>query len=1178
MRLRRIKLAGFKSFVDPTTIGLPGDIVGVVGPNGCGKSNIIDAVRWVLGEISARHLRGGTMADVIFNGSGSRKPIGQAAVELIFDNADGRLAGRFSDYAEVAVRRQVSRDGQSSYFLNGTRCRRRDVMDLFLGTGLGPRSYAIIEQGMISRVIEGRPEELREFLEEAAGTSKYKERRRDTESRIHNARENLDRLRDLREELGKRLGHLERQAKAAERYKLLKAEERLLSAQLYALRWRELRDQSQAAQAAVREQETRHEAALAEQRATEARVEAKRSSHAAASETFNARYREVLDAGASVARIEETIRSLRRRHAELTEQHLRERAELTAARAQHAEQIGQLDTVREALAKDSPTLAALEASSRAARGVLTDAEESMQAWQNEIEALGRRAAEPGRTMHAERARIEQIDSHIARLGERLEQLTEQLDGLDPAALELEIDACEAAIQESEARLEARAGGVRDAQAEVRELRAAAHQAERTLHAARDASQAVSGRLASLQAVQQDALGKRSGQGGEWLAAHGLAERPRLAERIVVEPGWESAVETVLRGRLDAVCVEDLDIALEALGDFGAGCMSFYEQGREADRPEAERSGAKPPAGGAMLLDQVDAPGSLAPLLNGVRVAPDLAAAARQRAELALGESLVTPNGEWLGSNWLTAWRAADGDVDGILAREHALRELNAESSAGRAEVASLEASLEALLARSRDAEDRHAAAQGGVEEANREFAERRAALVAARTRLESVRTRAAALTRERNEVRARLAAEQRQRDESAQRLAASVTALEGVDRERAAWELQRDAHRQRLDAARGEWQRVRDEHYQCGLRLEGLRTRAAALEEGVAREAERVERLETRLAEMQRSLAQGDAPVVDARARLETQLAVQAERQQALDATREQVEALDSEVRALDARRQAQAREVQDQRAELERLRLAGEEVRVRRETVEERLTGDGFDPAELLGTLPDEAGETDWEERLAAVERRIARLGSINLAAIDERTQVAERKTYLDKQNEDLEEALATLEAAIHKIDRETRARFKETYEQVNTGLERTFPRLFGGGNAYLQLTGDDLLSTGVTIMARPPGKRNTSIQLLSGGEKALTAVALVFAIFDLNPAPFCLLDEVDAPLDDANVGRLGELLAEMSERVQFLVITHSKATMELAQQLIGVTMNEPGVSRLVAVDIEEAVEMAAV
>jgi chromosome segregation protein len=1169
MRLKRIRLAGFKSFVDPITIHVPGDLTAVVGPNGCGKSNIIDAVRWVMGELSAKHLRGDSMSDVVFTGSNTRKPVGQASVELIFDNSGGRLGGRYAAYTEISIKRQVSRDSQSAYFLNGTRCRRRDVTDVFFGTGLGPRSYAIIEQGMISRLIEARPEELRDFLEEAAGISKYKERRRETENRMRHAEENLERLTDLREELGKRLTHLKRQATMAAKYKVLKQEERDLEAQLLALRWRGLDAENALKAQAVATQETALEAGLAEQRRVEAELEKGRTDQSAAAEAFNEVYRRVLDAESAIARGEETIQNLRRQREEQKENLGAEIERLDGAKEHlDAEQRRVLE-LRDELGTIEPELEGLQSLAGEHRVAFRDAEEAMHEWQTDWENWSEEAAEPARMRDAEAARIQHLVQAVAQLEERGKRLRAEQQDLPGEELERSTQEQWAQLEQAERRAVELERAVRDRQEELQRARLGEREAGDALHGARERQQALSGRLASLQALQQDALGKRPGAVMEWLRDTGLAERPRLAEALHVHDGWARAVEMVLDFRLEAVCVDTLDQYATALDRFSEGGLTLFDAGTPVDTPVTPSA--------ASLVDKVDAPWSLASVLAGVRTADSLSEALAMRSALAPHESVVTPQGFWIGASWIRVSRRPDEEA-GVLAREQEIKGLAEDFSRLQRQVADCEAGFDDVRRRRDTSESALELAQADLAEHHRHAAALESELGAARARHEQSRERAATLGAECSDVESQLVAEQEVLARARGRWQQSTRDVERLSGEREDWMRRREALRVRLEETRETWQTAREQAYDLGLKAESLRAQAQSLDEGRDRNLDHVQQLEARIREHRAALEASEAPLAQAEAALEEKLNARSLIDESLRSARERVEGTETRVRELEQERVEKEQAVGDERTRLESLRLEAQEVSVRRKTVEEQFAALGYGLETVLEGLDEEARAEEWEEKLATMERRITRLGPINLAAIEEHDQQAERKQYLDAQHKDLEEALETLTSAIQKIDRETRTRFKETYEKVNEGLGTKFPQLFGGGHAYLQLTDDDLLSTGVSVMARPPGKRNTSIHLLSGGEKALAAIALVFAIFDLNPAPFCLLDEVDAPLDDVNAVRFSEMVKDMSDRVQFIVVTHNKITMEIAEQLIGVTMHEPGVSRLVAVDVDEAVELVAV
>ena len=1161
MRLTKIKLAGFKSFVDPTTIHVPSNLVGIVGPNGCGKSNTIDAVRWVMGESSAKHLRGDSMADVIFNGSNTRKPVGHASVELVFDNSDGKLGGQYAQYNEISVKRQVSRDGQSVYYLNGTRCRRRDITDVFLGTGLGPRSYSIIEQGMISRLIEAKPEELRVYLEEAAGISKYKERRRETENRIRHTRENLDRLNDLREEIEKQLDRLQRQARTAERYKELKAQERRLKAELLTLRYDALREEIERRDREIKGRETALEAVIAEQRGLEAAIEKSRAEQAEANDAFNEVQGRFYGLGAEIARVEQGIQ-----HAKET----RQRQEEELAKAEQAwnevEAHISVDGKRlEELARDleakAPLLEELKARAQASGEALAEAEAAMQAWQAEWEAFNRQAAEAQQTAQVERTRIDHLERQIAQTEQRMNRLQEEAGRLSTAGLEQEVERLagdEAERAAEAARLEEELAAVR---ARIGELRETVQRQAAELDELRSTLQQRRGRLASLEALQQAALGQDKEALGRWLEARGLADAQRLVQALEVEPGWERAVETVLGPCLEAVCVDDLDGLAGALDELGAADLTLFDTRGAA-------------GGGGQLAARVRAPWPVEGLLAGIQTADSLEQALAMRPQLAPGESVVTRDGLWLGPAWLRVSRA-EGQ-SGVIEREREIKELHSDIDNLDESLAQLSEALEQTRRTLQEAEQGREELQARVNRAHREHSEARAQLGGRRSRLEQLRQRAEAIAGELAELEAQKVRDTEEHARARSELHRALERLETLAGERERREAEREALRERLEAARRQAQADREEAHGLAVQVESMRTAQTSTRENLERMRGQQGHLRARREELRAALAEGEAPLKA----LEEELARLLEQRSAVEAelaeARRALQAVEHQLREHEQQRAAREREAQEMREALNQARMAWQEIKVRAQTFLEQLGETGFELETLRAEMPEGATVDAWAEELEALERRIQRLGPINLAAIEEFEEQSERKKYLDAQHADLTEALETLENAIRKIDRETRTRFKETFDKVNAGLQRMFPRLFGGGHAYLELTGEDLLDTGVAVMARPPGKRNSTIHLLSGGEKALTAVALVFAIFELNPSPFCMLDEVDAPLDDANVGRFCDLVREMSERVQFIFITHNKITMELANQLTGVTMNEPGVSRLVAVDIDEAAQMA--
>lgn len=1169
MRLEKIKLAGFKSFVDPTTVHMPSNLVGIVGPNGCGKSNVIDAVRWVMGESSAKMLRGESMADVIFNGSTSRKPVGTASIELVFDNSDGTAGGQYAQYNTISVKRQVSRDGQSNYFMNGVRCRRRDITDLFLGTGLGPRSYSIIEQGMISRLIEARPEDLRAFLEEAAGISKYKERRRDTENRIRRTKENLDRLNDLREEIAKQLQHLQRQATTAERYKEYKEQERRLQAELLALRWRSMDDDIKRRDKDILEQETDLEAAIAKQRRLEAEIEKDRGGHTEANDRFNEVQGRFYAVGSEIARLEQSIQYAKESRAQF-EHDLHQTEQAWQESSDHRQQDeARLEELNASLEEQEPLLEQAREIELDSATRLAEAEQAMQTWQNEWERFNHQAAEPAQTAQVERTRINHLDEKGNHTQKRLERFMEERERLNDQQLLDSIQVLELQEQEREEQSRLMQESLSDAAARITAIRQENLQAGQLLDEARAALQTARGRYASLEALQQAALGKQEQAVSEWLEAQGLGQAARLAQEITVEDGWQRAVETVLGFHLQAVCSDGLGDLEGMLDTFDKGTLSLFDTSVKG-APESSATSAD------ALLHRVQSPWPLAGLLGKVRAVADLATAYALRDGLQADESVITPEGVWLGGNWLRLSRGAD-ETSGVLAREQEIRRLDEQIALFEEQAEQAEAALAEGREQLHTAEQEREQGQKQLNELNRGLSELRSQLTGKRTRAEHLKHRGDTIQHEMDELREQAETDREELELSRARLHAALEEMETLSERREQLVEQRENHSRILNEIREESHRQRNQAHAIALQIESMRSSHASLTQSLERMQGQLAHLTARREELMQALEEGQEPMLEKGEALEQQLALRIEVEAELAQARATLEEIDVRVRRLEQERSACEQEVMRQRTAMDQVRMGRQEVLIRCKTVEEQLKETGFQREQLFLELPGEASIETWQQQVEQMDARIRRLGPINLAAIDEFQEQSERMKYLDAQHADVTESLETLENAIRKIDRETRTRFKETFDKVNNGLQEKFPRLFGGGHAYLQLTGEDLLDTGVTVMARPPGKRNSSIHLLSGGEKALTAVALVFAIFELNPAPFCMLDEVDAPLDDANVGRFCELVKSMSERVQFIFISHNKITMEIANQLTGVTMHEPGVSRLVSVDISEAAELAA-
>jgi chromosome segregation protein len=1168
MRLSKIKLAGFKSFVDPTNISFPSSLVGVVGPNGCGKSNIIDAVRWVMGEISAKHLRGDSMADVIFNGSGSRKPVGQASVELVFDNSDGKLGGEYASFAEVSLKRVVTRDGTSSYFLNGVRCRRKDITQLFLGTGLGSRSYAIIEQNMISRVIEARADEMRSFLEEAAGISRYKERRKETESRIAHTRENLARLSDLRDEVEKQLRHLQRQAATARRYQALKHDERQTHAELLALRLREVESESGAHQAILGERDLVLQAALAEQRSFEAAIERSRQEHDQRSAVLSEVQGRYYQVGAEISRSEQAIehaRELRGRQRQELEQISLGLQEAGSHRLRDARQLEELAA---ALAELEPGLESARQAEEAAAEALASAESAMHGWQERWEQFNQSLRSASSTAEAEKARIEEMDNQLRRLMAQRERATGEHTALTAADIAATLAEIERTESEARSGVEALRVRMSDLAASLAEERGRERELAESSRAARRDLQDAEGRIVSLEALQRAALGQGQGKVVEWLEARGIAGNPRLARQLSVDTGWDRAVETVLGTYLEAVCVDSIEDVAGILESLTGGTVAFFagSQGTESGGHDA-----------GSLRARVRGPGGLDALLEGIVATESLAEALAIRPRLRAGQSVITRDGIWIGPDWLRVSRDRDAH-EGVLEREQTLRGERMELERLQARCRALEAELEATRGRVRDTEDRLADEQAQLSRDGASHMNLRSQLDSLRARADQRSARLEQLTSELTEVETALEIANAGNRSARARLEEAVGIMADLDEQRRSLEAERDGLRQTLAESRQRAEQERNAAREVAIRVESRRTGHTSLLASLERLDAQIAQFDARRADLDSQLATSESGEAGLKQTLERALQVRVAVESELAAARHALEEVDRALRELDEKRAGAEAAVQEARDLLDNARFSVQELRLRRETLLDQFAATRLDLGEVTSAIDPAADVVAWEQRLVEISEKIDRLGQVNLAAIDEFREQSERKEYLDRQFADLTDALATLEDAIRKIDRETKSRFQDTFDRVNAGLKDKFPRLFGGGNAYLELVGEDVLESGVAIMARPPGKRNSSISQLSGGEKALTAVALVFSIFELNPAPFCLLDEVDAPLDENNVGRFCEIVRDMSSRVQFVFVTHNKSTMELASQLLGVTMNEPGVSRLVAVDVDEAVRLAAV
>ena len=1165
MRLNSIKLSGFKSFVEPTNFLLPGQLVGVVGPNGCGKSNIMDAVRWVLGESRASELRGESMQDVIFNGTTTRKPASRASVELVFDNADHRAGGQWGQFGEIAVRRVLTRDGTSSYFINNQPVRRRDVQDVFLGTGLGPRAYAIIGQGTISRIIESKPEELRLFLEEAAGVSKYKERRRETENRLGDTRANLTRVEDILRELNINLEKLEKQAEVALRYKVLQADVTLKQHQQWYLKRAEsLADQAKVqtdAQSAVIALESR----MADLRHIEADLESVRQAHYAAGDQVNQVQGLLYEASTEVGRLEAEIRFVvegRQR----VEQRLVTLAEQSAQWAERRDEaLEEIERLAELALVGDEQAELLEAQMEDQAQQLPDLEEALERAQAQAKTQRDSVAQVQQALGVLAAEQRSVTEQNRQLSARRERLSADRNGLAAtddsrlAQLQEEFEGAQESAEMAHARLE-------ELQALVPQLDEArrTQQQQVNTEAARQAD--VSARLEALKALQERL--KTDGKLQPWLQKHGLEHLQGLWSRIQVQAGWENAVEAALRDRLGALEVSRLDMVRAFGGDAPPAKLSFFSAPAAGSAPE---SGALPRLFDLVRVHDAGLAAVLQSWLAGCFTAPSLEEALAQRSTLGAGETIFVPAGHGVAAHSV-GFYAQDAEQSGLLARAQEIQNLERELRAQTLMAEESRAALGRAENAYADAAQRLSALRSQAQEAQARTHSLQVEVLRLTQLSEQVRSRSAQIAADAAEVDAQLEDLQERALQAEARFEELDMQLADSQERHAELDERVIASQNRLNQCREQQRGLERQHQEAQFSKRSLQARqselARAIETATQQAVAVQDETERAQAELQRLT---DAA---AQAGLQSALALKLEREQLLGAKRSEYDDLTAKLRASDERRLQLERELEPLRQRITEFQLKEQAARLGFEQYQSQLFEAQADMDAIAKSLEDSGVRlAGMQGEIDRMHRDIAALGAVNLAALDELTAGRERKEFLDAQSLDLNEAMNTLEDAIRRIDGETRELLSGTFNQVNEHFGRMFPELFGGGNARLVITGDEILDSGVQVIAQPPGKKNQTIHLLSGGEKALTAIALVFAIFQLNPAPFCLLDEVDAPLDDANTERYAKLVTSMSASTQFLFISHNKIAMEMAEQLIGVTMQEQGVSRIVAVDMEAAV-----
>jgi chromosome segregation protein len=1163
MHLKQLKLAGFKSFVDPTVVHFPSQLVAVVGPNGCGKSNIIDAVRWVMGESSAKNLRGESMIDVIFNGSSNRKSVGQASVELVFDNSLGRLTGPFASYGEIAVKRIVTRDGDSSYYLNGSRCRRKDITDIFLGTGAGARGYSIIGQGTISRLIEARPEELRAFLEEAAGVSKYKERRRETLQRIEHTRENLTRVADIRDELDKQLQRLERQAKSAERYTLLKEEEKLCRAEIMALRWQEFTEQQLVKQRELHDLAVRYE----EQQSlltgsTKERTLLNEQLHDA-----NDHSQQIQEAfyqlGTEIARLEETIQQQDREKKRLEQDRQQMQEDWQVAESQLKEDKEELLGCQQNAQQLEINLQKLKREFNEKEMEWQNAQQQQKQWESRWQEIQTDANSIKSELQITRVNGQHLDQRRQQTLLRLEKLDTEKNSIsltDLQQIKTDLEQKQIKLRETQQFDEEQ---LRLGNETLNQQRIQLQETEHQLHQLQDDFHRLNSEHAALIATQKAArqANKINKEG-----IQAWSDKPRLMDVLQVEPQWQSVCEMVLGEALHAY----------VLDDFAELWPHWQSCERQGESIVTMRTPLGIKSSKARLSDKVK--GTVPATLNNldhIYIAEHLDDAMKWLSDLSDHESVVTINGFWLGKGWVKLVNPGEQDEIGLLARQQKIAEL-------ALIVNELCQKIETVRLLRDDSHNQLQQSLSYIElyqlnlnASNEALRLNNTAVTGNEQAIHHAEKILANISSEYDELQILLEDLAGEDEVLKEKLNLLEDQYHDVEQQQLQVTNDKQVWLNKLTDLNKQVEEFRSVLHQTELGYDREITKIQQVTDRISREQERLDVLQERMENLALLCIQSTEPGAELQGQLAELLMRHGEVESHLTLSRERLAQIRMDLEALEKATMSYDLEVKRVQEFIGQTRMDEQALSVRASSVQESLDELGLQAQNILDLIPVGITQSMLEDELISITERIKRLGAINLAAIEEFATEQQRKLYLDEQYEDLNQALATLETAIDKMDKETRLRLENTFNEVNTSFKALFPRLFGGGRAQLELTCDNLLEAGIVVMAQPPGKRNSTIHLLSGGEKAMTAVALVFAIFQLNPSPFCMLDEVDAPLDDVNVGRFCALVKEMSQFVQFLFITHNKVTMELADHLIGVTMREPGVSRLVAVDVKHALTM---
>ncbi|MDH1690905.1 chromosome segregation protein SMC [Acinetobacter junii] len=1142
MRLSSLKLSGFKSFADSTTLHFKANRTAVVGPNGCGKSNVIDAIRWVMGESNARQLRGGSMQDVIFTGTSKRKPVGVASVELRFDNTYGKLGGAYNAYNELAVRRQVTREGKSEYFLNGTRCRRRDITDIFLGTGLGPRSYAVIEQGMINRLVDAKPEEMRVFIEEAAGVSRYQARRRETLQHLEHTEQNLARLEDIAAELKSQLRTLKRQSEAAIQYKTLENQIRTLKIEILSFQANQSQKLQQEYTVEMNELGERFKLVRSESHTIEHDLEATSALFQRLIQQSSPLQHEWQQAEKKLAELKMTLEQKQ----SLFQQNSSSLIQLEQQKLQTKERLQlselQVETLTAQYDEQSEALVELEQQTQSTEHHFSDLQAQQKQAQQQFEQIKTQVDQQQQKKLQMAAQIEQLAKNVQRIEQQKQTLQNQSNQIRAQVQDDE----QAQLEQLQQQL----------QQEIILLETEIEQFQQNAKILQDQQQQDKANLQSLKTEIQVLLAEQKNL--NQLLAKQSPKQNQNAVRLM------QSLRLTTQGKAHAVIIEKF-LAKWLQAQLIESGQTFHEdvarQLKSSTQQKIQIQQLR------RLNDFIEAPQSS--LWAHVAVADDLTIALSYQSDLIHAQSILTLDGYHVGADWVIALHYDEDSqsAQGMLSHQVRLEEIEQQLAEMQPQLLELENQFSIQQQTLQQQQQHLQQQQQSQKQKQKELQQLDVQIAKLQSTAQAFVLQQQQLADQLKQLDLQLEEDAMQRDDLEIDLHALAIKLEAVLPNYKTLQFQveslneqLDEQQQQLTQQQQQREVLRQQTSQANQHIELLEKDISFLKTQYRQIIEQIEQAKKFVDPIQLELPNLESQFQEQFQQTEKLQKNWNEWQLELNQVQEKQQQLTEQ------RHQAQQKDEQV-REQLEQKRLAWQAAKSDREHYLEQLKELNSEPVSDLSIEIKE-----HQQKLEKAQQQFEKIGAVNLAASQEYEEVSQRFDELSHQMQDLQNTVDQLKDAMKSIDQETRKLFMTTFDQVNQELQVLFPKVFNGGEATLSL--EDDWQSGVKLMARPPGKRNSSLALLSGGEKALTALALVFAIFRLNPAPFCVLDEVDAPLDDANVQRYCNLVKELSEQVQFIYITHNKLAMTMATDLLGVTMPEPGTSKLVTVDLEQAKE----